>query len=191
MEAFGLLRICSRLCAVLAWVTFIAGLGIDGILLIVLQKANQLRTAEGALDRVVPLWPILLGTVLVLVGTLAFFFWKKHRWIGFAGLLVGALVLAAMGLHLRQLFPETIHSAGIVGGYDSLWKLFYRHMLPLVTALTAVLAFVLRERAQDKADMLAIRGSIIHNTTPRIFNDEDDLEKRPQEKKKRFRKQQD
>lgn len=184
------MRICSRVCAVLAWLSFGAGLVMDAILLYTLQMANQRRVAENAMDRVVALWPIVLGTLLVLFGMLAFFFWKKHRWIGFGFLLAGAFVLAAMGLHLRQLFPETVNSAGVVGGYNSIWKLFYRHMLPLVTSLTAVLAVVLRERAEDKANLQAIRRSIVNNHTPRLFNDEDDLEKRPPEKKKRFRRKQ-
>ncbi len=141
----------SRLCQVMTWVLLVLSVLFHGIIITTLHIANGLRIEENNPDQVVALWPLMVGIVLFAAGTLLFIFLKKRQWLMLVIAAVGAVVLAAMGLYLRQRFPETVYSAGITGGYDTLWKLIWRHMLPLVAVLTGLLWRVLGNRADDMA----------------------------------------
>ena len=93
---------------------------------------------------------MVVGIAAFVVAFFLFRFLAKGRWWWFGIALAAALVLAGVGLYLRQMYPELITSHGTTSGYDSFFKVFWRHMLPLVVVLLQLLSGVFLRRAEDK-----------------------------------------
>lgn len=149
------MRIVSRISAVLSWVLFVYSFFMQGLLILTLWMPPFFsgvfggRRLENAVNRrALPF--LIAGTVLFVAGFLLFCFLRRRRWIWYAAMAVGALVLAGVGLYLKVSYPETITSGGITTGYYSAFKLVSRHMVPIGVAALSLLTGVFGQIADDR-----------------------------------------
>ncbi len=149
------MRTVSTLCAIAAWVMLAVALFFQ-ILLILTCWMPPFFDAMFPLDRVenpvnAAALPFLVtGTVLFAVGYFLFRYMRRGRWIWFAAMAIGALMLAGVGLYLKNRYPETVLGNDQYGGYNSAAKLVWRHFTPAFTLVFHLLAVLCRGFAEDK-----------------------------------------
>lgn len=146
------MRVLSRICSILSWVLFLFSLLVQGLLILTFSLGGRL-IGQAAADnevnrRALPF--VAVGTLLFAAGFLLFCFVRKRHWLWYAVMVIGAALLAGAGLYLKNQYPETIVSEGRIAGYDSAFKLVWRHFLPLAVALLQLLVGVFRGRAEDR-----------------------------------------
>lgn len=150
------MRFLSRLCAVLAWIFFIFTLFVHGIIVLSMTLPPFFRDAVGGREPVenpvnaAALPFLFVGIAVFAAGFLLCRFLRRGHWIWFAAAAAGALLLAGVGLYLKVQYPETILTGGVTAGYDSLFKLVWRHMVPLLVAVLELLSGVFRSVAEGR-----------------------------------------
>lgn len=150
------MRILSRLCSVLSWVLLVITLFIHALLILTFwmppffssQFPGQVVENE-VNQRALPF--VVVGIILFAAGFFLFRFLRRWRWGWFAAMAAGALILAGVGLYLKVMYPETIITEGVVAGYDSAFKLVWRHMLPVGITVLQLLVGLFRQKAEDRA----------------------------------------
>lgn len=149
------MRTMSTLCAIAAWIMLVVALFFQ-ILLILTCWMPPFFDAIFPLDRVensvnAAALPFLVtGTVLFAAGYFLFRYMRRGRWIWFAAMVVGVLMLAGVGLYLKNRYPETVLGNDQYGGYNSAAKLVWRHFSPAFTMVFHLLAVLFRGFAEDK-----------------------------------------
>ncbi len=149
------MRVASVLCSIVAWTMLVVALFFQ-ILLILTLWMPPFFDALFPGDRVdnpvnAKALPFLLtGTVLFLTGYFLFRFMRRGRWIWFAVMLVGAALLAGVGLYLKNHYPEAIYANEQYGGYNSAAKLVWRHFTPAFTVVFHFLGVLFRQIAEGR-----------------------------------------
>ena len=149
------MRTASVLCSVASWIAFTVALFFQ-LLLILTLWMPPFFDAMFPLDRVTnpvnaKALPFLVtGTVLFLAGYFLFRYMRRGRWIWFAAMAVGAVMLAGVGLYLKNRYPETVLGNDQYGGYNSAAKLVWRHFTPAFTLVFHLLAVLFCGFAEDK-----------------------------------------
>ena len=146
------MRFLSGLCSFFSWVFLVITTFIH--VLLILTFTDTLATAIGQKPvenevnaRALPF--VIVGFVLFFVAFFLFRYLRRGRWVWFAVAVAGSLILLGVGLYLKVQYPETILSNDRVSGYDSAFKLVYRHFLPLFVTLLELLRRVFRNKAED------------------------------------------
>lgn len=149
------MRILSRVCSALSWVLCVIALFVQGLLILTFwmppffsDMFGKQRVENEVNARALPF--VVVGTLLFLAGFLLFRFLRRYRWGWYAAMVVGALILAGVGLYLKVSYPETVVTDGVYAGYNSAFKLVWRHMLPIGVALLQLFAGIFRQKAEDK-----------------------------------------
>ena len=149
------MRTASVLCSVVSWMSFTVALFFQ-LLLILTFWMPPFFDALFPLDRVTnttnatALPFVVTGTVLFVAGYFLFRYMRRGRWIWFAAMAVGVLMLAGVGLYLKNMYPETVLGNDQYGGYNSAAKLVWRHFTPAFTLVFHLLAVLFRGFAEDK-----------------------------------------
>lgn len=148
------MRVWSRLCSVLSWAFFIFTLFTQGLLILSLWMPPFFKSLFPAGWRVNPesaasLPWLIAGFFLFVAGFFLFRFLKPGRWIWFAAMVAGALLLAGVGLYLKVILPETILANDQISGYDSAFKLVWRHFTAILVVLFHLLAVLFAQKADD------------------------------------------
>ena len=149
------MRVASVLCSVVSWVVLVVALFFQLLLILTFwmppffdsifpQNAVENAVNQTALPFVVT------GTVLFVAGYFLFRFMRRGRWVWFGAMAVGVIMLAGVGLYLKNMYPETILANNLSGGYNSASKLIWRHFTPALTAVFHLLAVLFRGFADDK-----------------------------------------
>ena len=162
----------SKVCSAVAWILFVISLFFQGLLILTFWMPPffaSLFPGGGVTNetnrRALPF--LVMGTVLFALGFILLSFAKKRRWLWTTATLLGALLLAGVGLYLRVQYPETIVAEGVYAGYYSMAKLVTRHMLPLAAALFVGIAAFLKKKQEDK-QLLAEAVKDVEDYTPRF-----------------------
>lgn len=149
------MRILSRVCSVLSWGLLVITTFLHGLLILTLWMPPFFSAMFGKVplenpvnDKALPF--AVVGTVLFLAGFFLFRFVRKWRWGWYAAMTVGAILLAGVGLFLKVSYPETVVADGMYAGYDSAFKLVWRHMLPLAVMVLQLLARVFLNVAESR-----------------------------------------
>lgn len=149
------MRILSRVCSVLSWGFLAITLFLHGLLILTLWMPpffsaifGMQRVENPVNERALPF--VVVGTILFVAGFFLFRFLRRGRWGWYAAMTVGAIILAGVGLYLKVSYPETVVSDGVFAGYDSAFKLVWRHMLPLAVMLLQLLARVFLNAAESR-----------------------------------------
>lgn len=148
------MRVWSRLCSVVAWAMLVVALIMQVFSILALWMPPWIAAAfpnPPVYDKeVVAKLPFLLtGTVLFCVGYFLFRFMRRGRWIWFTAMLIGAAMIAGVGLYFKSNSHETILANDITAGYTPA-KLFLRHFTPVVTVVFHFLAVLLRQIAEGR-----------------------------------------
>lgn len=149
------MRVWSRICSVLMWGFLAVSLLAQGLLILSLWMPpfmesflNRSRVENTTNAAAMPI--VAVGTLLFAAGFFLHRFCKKKRVLWLIAMLVGAVLLAGAGLYLKLQYPETITTAEVVTGYDSAFKLVWRHFTPLCTAGLAGLAHLFGHIADNR-----------------------------------------
>ena len=149
------MRVASVLCSIVAWTMLVVALFFQFLLILTLWMP-PFFDALFPLDRVAnpvnaKALPFLVtGTVLFVAGYFLFRFMRRGRWIWFAVMLVGAALLAGVGVYLKNHYPESILANEQYGGYNSLAKLVWRHFTPAATVVFHFLGVLFRQIAEGR-----------------------------------------
>ncbi len=156
---------------VLAIISYIIAVFMHILIIIALYMAS-VRLSKFP-ERVYPFWPLIVGIVLLTIGMAGYLF-TRYTWSSFAVIAVAAVMLAIIGFDMMRFYPPTVISGGHIAGYDSTWKLVYRHMFPLFTAVFALVRIIYQKRWEEKAAMEQIKQSIIESVAKDgpVFKDE-------------------
>lgn len=150
------MRIAAAICSFVSWVFTVIALFVSGLLILTfwMPPFFSAQFPGGAVPNAVnqtALPFVVAGTVLFAAGFFLFRFVRRWRWWWYAALAVGAVILAGVGLYLKVMYPETILSNEQVAGYNSAFKLVWRHFLPVFVAVFQLLAGLFRSIAEDRA----------------------------------------
>lgn len=149
------MRVASVLCSVVSWILLVTALFFQLLLILTLWMPPFFdalfpgdRVANPVNDTALPF--VVTGTVLFVAGFFLFRYMRRGRWIWFAVMVLGAVLLAGAGVYLKNHYPETILSNEQSGGYNSAWKLISRHFAPAFTVVFHLLAVLFHGFAEDK-----------------------------------------
>ncbi len=149
------MRVLSRLCSVVAWTMLVVAVFFQILLILTLWMPPFFdalfpgdRVDNPVNDKALPF--LVTGAVLFIAGYFLFRFMRRGRWIWFAVMLIGAALLAGVGLYLKNHYPETIYANERYGGYNSVGKLVWRHFTPAFTVVFHFLAVLLRQIAEGR-----------------------------------------
>jgi hypothetical protein len=91
-----------------------------------IMGSNQTAIEAGQADKAVSYIPLVVATLLMIIGVVLFTVLKKLRYIGILISVVAAVVMLMVALELGRLYPPSIGTTGTVG--LTTWKLIWRHI---------------------------------------------------------------
>ena len=149
------MRVASVLCSIVAWTMLVIALIMQVFSILALWMPPWIATLfpnPPVYDKdVVAKLPFLVtGTVLFIAGYFLFRFMRRGRWIWFAAMLIGAAMIAGVGVYFKSNSHETILANDMTAGYTPA-KLFWRHFTPVVTVVFHFLGVLTRGIAEDRA----------------------------------------
>ncbi|MBO5797939.1 MAG: hypothetical protein J6R77_06295 [Clostridia bacterium] len=149
------MRILSRICSVLSWVFLVITTFLHLLLIFTLWMPpffsgmfGRVPTENPVNKQALPF--VVVGFVLFLAGFFLFRFLRRWRWGWYVAMAVGAILLAGAGLYLKVMYPETVVGENIYSGYNSAFKLVWRHMLPIGIMVLQLFVGIFRQKAEDK-----------------------------------------
>ncbi len=188
------MRVASTVSKVFMWITAVLAALFQCMAMWGIHINNTGFVDLGKPEKQYNLLPLMIATAAMLIAVLLFSFLPRRvRFIGVILMGVTALVFIPLALDLGRQFPVHISSGGDDRGLDT-WNVLYRHMLPVVTAVLMLVAW-LCDRAIYKQDQLRLQeeakkghydlsgGPLFSDTSKKKTAAAEEPEKAPRRKK--------
>lgn len=155
------MRAFSTFLKVLMWTILVLSTGFQLLASIAIWQSNSALMANDKTDQLYNLWPLWVVSGLFLAAVILFHVWKKRPYIGLILAILAAVAMVVIALDLMYTFPERIGADGGDAGIG-VWKMLYRHMLPVLIPLLMLGAWLLDRAANQQEERLLIAKGTNH-----------------------------
>lgn len=176
------MRAASTLCKILMWITAVMALLFQCMAMWGIHINNSGLISLGKPEDQYNMVPLILATVGLAVAVALFSFLPQRlRFIGLILMGIVAVAFIPLALDLSRQFPPYVSSGGEDRGLTT-WSMIYRHMLPVATAVFALVAWIC-DRALDRQLQLRLREEAKKEhfdlSGDPLFSDKDKKEETP------------